>query len=71
MTNKEHKEIIIQVRLTKNQESLLNESYKNYTSTNKEIITKSEYIRRQLMLGCLRTLGILKLGPNEKETPNE
>lgn len=56
-----NKDINLQIRVNADQLELLNEAYKYYMSRNEEVITRSEFMRRQLMLQCLKILKIVEI----------
>ena len=56
-----NKDINLQIRINADQLELLNEAFKHYITSSAEPITRSEFMRRQLMLQCLKILKIVEM----------
>lgn len=62
MNDSTNKTEVVQFRLTLDQLELLDKSYKHYLSTNKDVITRAEYIRQIVMIACLKEVGLVSIG---------
>lgn len=68
MSDETNKTEVLQFRLTVDQLELLDKAYKHYLSTNKDVITRAEYIRTKLMYACLYELGMATQSKKIKHT---
>lgn len=56
-----------QLRFTDSQLLYIDKAHQHYQKSNKEIITRSEFMRRMLMVSCAMELGDLVIGKQETQ----